>query len=221
MIVKEKKNRQIPGIISYMEVFSSRKLAYSIFFFTPIVLGLISLMLNYILLKSKLDLFHFFRFVFLFLSASVLGTLFSMGFYKNKSPILKAPPIGWSIQMNAFFSVIVEITFILGQVVAILVNNITMQEVFLILGSVLSYIVAFVIYFSFTTVGRSGNIILGLVQPFTVIFTYSVYTGQFNIDFFIRAMVVFIVCAIFFAIPYRRGLFKVSNIYEVATGMRG
>ncbi len=221
MLVKEKKSRQIPGIITYMELFSSRKSAYSIFFGIPIALGLLSMLLHFFYLRSFLDLLHFFRFIFLFLLTSGFGTLFSMGFYSKKSPLLKAPPTGWSIQMNAFFSCIIEITFILGQIVAILVNNITMQEVFLILGSILSYIISFVIYFSFTTVGRSGNIILALIQPFTVILTYSLYTGQFNLDFFIRAMIVFLVCALFFAVPYRRGLFKVSNIYEVATGMRG
>ncbi len=221
MLVKEKKSRQIPGIITYLELFSSRKSAYSIFFGIPIALGLLSMLLHFFFLKSFLDLLHFFRFIFLFLLTSGFGTLFSIGFYSKKSPLLKAPPTGWSIQMNAFFNGIIEITFILGQIVAILVNNITMQEVFLILGSIISYIVAFVIYFSFTTVGRSGNIILALIQPFTVIITYSLYTGQFNLDFFIRAMIVFLVCALFFAVPYRRGLFKVSNIYEVATGMRG
>ncbi len=221
MIVKEKKSRQIPGIITYMEFFSSRKSAYSIFFGIPIALGLLSLLLHYFLIKSYFDPLHFFRFTFLFFLTSGIGTLFSMGFYSKRSPLLKAPPSGWSIQMNAFFSGIIEITFILGQIVAILVDNITMQEVFLILGSILSYIVAFVIYFSFTTIGRSGNIILALIQPLTIIITYSLYTGQFNLNFFIRAMIVFIVCAFFFAVPYRRGLFKVSNIYQVATGMRG
>ncbi|MFX0001690.1 MAG: DUF2070 family protein [Candidatus Hermodarchaeota archaeon] len=221
MIVKRKKGRQIPGIISYMELFSSKKLAYSIFFGTPIALGIISLLLNYLLIKRYIDLLHFIRFVFLFLLTSGFGTLFSMGFYSRRSPILKSPPTGWSIQMNAFFCAITETTFILGQIVAILVNNIRMQEVFLILGCILSYIVAFVIYFSFTTVGRSGNLILALIQPFTAIITYSLYTGQFEIDFFIRAMIIFIVCALFFAVPYRRGLFKVSNIYQEATGMRG
>jgi len=221
MFVKKQQSRQLPGIISYMELFSSRKLAYSIFFGIPITLGLISLLLNYFLIKRYLDLLHFIRFTFLFLLTSGLGTLFSMGFYSRRSPILKAPPTGWAIQINAFYSTIIEITFIFGQIIAILVNNIRMQEMFLILGSILSYIVAFVIYFSFTTVGRSGNIILALIQPFTAIFTYSLYTGQLKIDFFVRAMIFFVVCALVFAIPYRSRLFKVSNIYRVATGMRG
>ena len=221
MFVKKQQSRQIPGIISYMELFSSRKLAYSIFFGTPITLGLISLLLNYFLTNRHLDLFHFIRFAFLFLFTSGLGTLFSMSFYSRRAPLLKAPPTGWSIQMNAFFSVIIEVTLIFGQIIAILVKNIRMQEMFLILGSILSYIVAFVIYFSFTTVGRSGNIILALVQPITAIITYSLYTGQFEIDFFVRAMIFFVVCALVFAIPYRSRLFKVSNIYRVVTGMRG
>ncbi|MCK4687068.1 MAG: DUF2070 family protein, partial [Candidatus Lokiarchaeota archaeon] len=85
----------------------------------------------------------------------------------------------------------------------------------------ISYIIAFVIYFSFTTVGRPGNIILALLQPISAILFYSVYTFQLSFDFFIRSIIFFISCALLFAIPYRRGLFQVSNIYKEATGMNG
>lgn len=222
MIIRKKTSRQIPGIISYMEFFSSKKLAYSIFFGTPITLGFISLLLNYFLIWRYFDFFHFFRFVFLFLMTSGFGSLFSILLYSKKAPILKAPPIGWSIQMNAFFSAITQITFIFGQMVAILLNDIGLQEVFLILGTIISYIVAFVIYFSFTTAGRTGHLILALVQPVATIILYSIYTFQFfDILFFIKALLFFVICALLFAIPYRRGLFRVSNIFQEATGMGG
>ncbi len=220
MIIKKRASRQIPGIISYLELFSSKKLAVSIFFGIPFLLGILSLLLNYIWI-GYIDFFHFIRFIFLFLLTSGIGSLFSILFYSRKAPILRIPPTGWSIQMNAFFSIIMELTFIFGQLVSIILNDITHAEVFLILGTILAYIVAFVIYFSFTTAGRSGNIILSLVQPVTVILIYSLFTGQFRIDFFARAMIFFVVCALFFAIPYRRGLFRVSNIYQEVTGMGG
>ncbi|MFX1391234.1 MAG: DUF2070 family protein [Promethearchaeota archaeon] len=220
MIIKKPHNRQIPGIISYLDFFSSKKLAFSILFGTPIILGFVSLLLNYIWIE-KLDFFHFIRFIFLFLLTSIGGSLFSMIFYSKRSPLLKPPPVGWSVQMNAFYSAMMEVTLIFGQIVTILLHDIYYQEVFLILGSILSYIVAFVIYFSFTTVGRPGNLILALIQPITAIGLYSLYTGQFNIDFFIRAMIFFVACALLFAIPYRRGLFRVSNIYQEVTGIRG
>ena len=222
MIIRKKTTRQIPGIISYMEFFSSKKLAYSIFFGTPITLGIISLLLNYFLIVRSFDFFHLFRFVFLFLLTSGFGSLFSILLYSKKAPILKPPPTGWSIQMNAFFSVIIQITFIFGQMVAILLNDINLQEVFLIMGTILSYIVAFVIYFSFTTVGRTGYLILALVQPVATIILYSLYTFQFfDIIFFIKALLFFVICALLFAIPYRRGLFRVSNMFQEATGMGG
>jgi predicted neutral ceramidase superfamily lipid hydrolase len=220
MIIKKKPSRQILGIISYLELFSSKKLAYLILFGTPIILGFISLLLSYIWF-NRLDLLHYLRFTSLFLLTSICGSLVSFLFYSRKSPLLSLPPKGWSIQMNAFFSAVIEVTLILGQLVAILLNNIEYQEVFLILGSIISYIIAFVIYFSFTTVGKFGNIILSLVQPMTTIFLYSIYIGQFTIGFLIRAMIFFILCALLFAIPYRRGLFRVSNIYQEVTGMRG
>ncbi|MFW9970157.1 MAG: DUF2070 family protein [Candidatus Odinarchaeota archaeon] len=220
MFIRKRTSRQIPGIISYLELFSSKKLALSIFFGIPLILGLVSLSINYGFI-GYLDLFHFIRFIFLFLLTSGMGSLFCIIFYSRKAPILSIPPKGWSIQMNAFFSGIMEITFIFGQIVSIILNNLTNAELFLMLGTIISYIVAFVIYFSFTTAGRSGNIILSLVQPITAILVYSLYTGQFHIDFFIKAMMFFVICALFFAIPYARGLFRVSNIYQEVTGMGG
>ena len=220
MYIKKQTSRQIPGIISYMEFFQSRKLAYSTFLGTPIVFGLLSLILNYILINN-LDFLHFFRFVGLFLLLSGLGASFSMLFYSKKAPILRAPPNGWSIQMNVCFSAVIEVTFIFGQIVAIFLQNIWYQEVFFIMGSIISYIVAFVIFFSFTTVGLPGYLILSFLQPITAILLYSLYTGQFDSDFFVRAMIFFIACAMLFAFPYRRGLFQVSNIYREATGMSG
>lgn len=220
MIIKKRHSRQIPGIISYLDFFSSKKLAYLMLTGTPIILGFLSLVLNYLWIE-KVDLFHFFRFTFLFIFTATVGSVFSLVFYSKKSPILKAPPSGWSVQMNAFFSFIMEVTFIFGQIITVLLHDIVYQEVFLILGSILAYIIAFVIYFSFTTVGRIGNVILSLIQPISVILLYSLYTGQFRIEFFIRAMIFFIACALIFIIPYRRGLFRVSNIYQEATGAGG
>ncbi|MFW9943112.1 MAG: DUF2070 family protein [Candidatus Thorarchaeota archaeon] len=220
MFIKKQTSRQIPGIISYMEIFQSRKLAYSTFIGIPIGIGLISLTLNNILIDD-VDIFHFFRFVGLFWLTSGIGASFSMIFYSRKAPILRAPPKGWSIQINVYCCVVVELTYLIGQIVAIILQNIWYQEVFLIMGTIISYIVAFVIYFSFTTVGRPGYLILSLIQPITAIILYSLYTGQFDTDFFTRAIVFFSACALLFAIPYRRGMFQVSNIYREATGMSG
>ncbi|MFX1281191.1 MAG: DUF2070 family protein [Promethearchaeota archaeon] len=220
MFIKKQASRQIPGIISYLDFFQSKKLAYSTFFGTPVVLGLLSLLFNYIMI-NEWDFLHFFRFVGLFLLIPGLAAVFSILVYSRKSPILRLPPSGWSIQMNAYFGAVIEVTFLLGQIVAIVLQNIWYQEMFLILGTILSYIVAFVIYFSFTTVGRPGYIILALVQPVLTIILYSLYIGQFDSDFFLRALIFFITCALIFAIPYRRGLFQVSNVYKEVTGMSG
>ena len=145
MFIKKQPRRQIPGIISYMEFFQSRKLAYSTFLGTPIVFGLLSLILNYILINN-LDFLHFFRFVGLFLLLSGLGASFSMLFYSKKAPILRAPPNGWSIQMNVYFSAVIEVTFIFGQIVAILLQNVWYQEVFFIMGSIISCHFFFIYY---------------------------------------------------------------------------
>ncbi len=218
--IRKQSSRQIPGIISYLELFSSKKLAYSIFFVIPLLFGFISLIIHTSLI-GYLEVFHFFRFVILFLLISGLSTLFSIIFFSKKAPILRSPPNGWSVQMNVYFSIVIEVTFIFGQIVSSLLNNIWYQEVFLILGTIIAYAVAFIIYFSFTTVGRRGYFFLSLAQPVTTILLYALYTGQFNTDFFVRAMIFFTGCALLFAIPYRRGLFQVSNVYKEATGMGG
>ncbi|MHA2034977.1 MAG: DUF2070 family protein [Promethearchaeota archaeon] len=220
MYIKKQSSRQIPGLISYLELFSSRKLAYSIFFGTPFIFGLISLLV-YTFLLGYLDLYHFFRFVGLFLLISGLSTLFSIIFFSKKAPILRPPPKGWSVQMNVYFSAVIELTFIFGQIVSILLNNIVYQEVFLILGTIIAYTIAFIIYFSFTTVGKRGYFFLPLAQPVLTIILYALYSGQFNSDFFIRALIFFTGCALLFAIPYRKGLFRVSNVYRETTGMSG
>lgn len=220
MYIKNQSSRRIPGIISYLELFSSKKLAYSTFFGTPLALGLLSLMLHAIY-PGSLDIFHFLRFTGLFYLISGLGTIFSVVIYSKKAPILRSPPNGWAIQMNAYFSGVLGVTFLFGQIVVIVRQNIRYQEIFLILGAIISFIVAFVTYFSFTTVGRPGYLLLSLVQPVTSIVFYSIFTGQFDISFFLRAIIFFVACALLFAIPYRRGLFHVSNVYKEATGMSG
>ncbi|MFW9987335.1 MAG: DUF2070 family protein, partial [Candidatus Odinarchaeota archaeon] len=222
MIIRKKPSRQIPGIITYMEYFSSKRLAYSLFFITPIIFGFISLLLHYFIGSSFFEFFHFFRFIFLFLITSGFGSLSAILFYSNRAPILKPPPMGWSIQINVFFSAVIQVTYMLGQILAIFLNDIQLQEVFLILGTILSYIVAFVIYFSFTTVGRPGYLILSLIQPITTIILYSILMFQvFDILFFVKALLFFVGCALLFAYPYRKGLFRVSNIFQEATGMGG
>ncbi|MFX1313295.1 MAG: DUF2070 family protein [Promethearchaeota archaeon] len=222
--------RQIPGFISYVELFSSKRLAYSLFLGTPFAIGLLSLILNSIFTGS-IDLFHFIRYFIFFLLLSISGTLFSIIFYSRKSPLLRLPPRGWTIQINVFLCAIIGFTYIFGKILAFFLKNSTFQEVFLILGVILSYIVAFVVYFSFTTVGKPGYLILALVQPIVAIILYSVYKYwwdysitnviTYSFFFFIKAMIFLVICALIFAIPYRKGLFQVSNVYKEATGMGG
>jgi putative membrane protein len=89
------------------------------------------------------------------------------------------------------------------------------------LGIVISYIVAFVLYFSFTTVGKYGNFVLALAQPVSGIVLYSFYTAQLSLFFIIRAMIFFLSCALIFTIFYARGFFHVSKVYREATGLGG
>ncbi len=212
--------RSIPGIISYMSFFSTKRAAYTILISTPLAFAFLSFLFNS-LFTSIWNFFHLFNAIILFYIIMGGGILLSRFHYAEKSPILELPPHGWSMQLNAFFSAIIGISLVIGQIITIFLRNITFQEVFFILGTIIAYIIAYVIYFSFTTVGKYGNFILALVQPFAAIVFFSLFAAQRPLDFFIRATSFFIICAVIFAIPYARSLSSVSNVYREAMGIGG
>ena len=170
------------------------------------------------------DFFYFLKILIVFLTISSFGVLFSIVFFSNKSPILKAPPDGWAIQMNSFFTAIIGLSFVFGQFLVIYFKIIAFQEIFFMLGTIIAYIIAFVIYFSFTMVRWIGRLTLSLAQPVGGIVMYYfmfIYTNEVSLNFFINAMMVFCVCAFIFTFPYARGMFHVSNIYRRTTGLGG
>ncbi|MGV9203065.1 MAG: DUF2070 family protein [Promethearchaeia archaeon] len=217
-------SRHAPGIFDYLEFFSTKVLAYSVLFATPLGIGLISAILNSIFLGQFQFVSFFLYFVqitLIFFAILLVGVLFTVGFYSRKSPVLQLPPKGWGVQLNSLYTIIIGGSFLVGEILTILLKNITFQEVFFILGTIVSYIVAFTIYFSFTTVDRPGYLILALIQPIIGIILYSAYTAQISVQFFIRAIIFFCSCAFIYALPYARRLFHVSNIYRDVTGLGG
>ena len=220
MYAQQQPTRQIPGIISYMDYFSSKKSAYILLFSVPSILAVLSFILNS--LYTNIWNFYYLSNVLLtFYLTSGGGIIISVIFYSKRSPLLASPPKGWSFQMNSFFTGIMGLSLLIGQLITIFLRNITFQEVFLILGTIISYIFAFVVYFSFTTAGKYGNIILAFVQPVIVITLYSIFASPLPFFFFIRAILFFLICAFIFAIPYTRSMSRVSNIYRQATGIGG
>ncbi|TFF83659.1 MAG: DUF2070 family protein [Promethearchaeota archaeon] len=220
MFTQKPPSRNLPGILSYMEFFSSKKAAYSIYFGIIGIFGFLSFIFNVI----YTDIWNFIFFllvILMFIFISGTGILISVFHYSKRAPILAAPPKGWAIQLNAFLSAIIGISLLIGQVLVIFLRNIAFQEVFFILGTIVTYIIGFVIYYSFTTVGNSGSLILALTQPVVGIFLYSIFTAQISIVFFIKAIIFFCSCAFIFAIPYSRSMSHVSDIYREATGIGG
>lgn len=220
MFTQKPPSRQIPGILSYMEYFSSKKAAYTIYFSIIGIIGTLSFIFNGIY-TSIWNFVFFFFVIFMFLVISGTGILLSVFHYSKKAPILATPPNGWVIQLNAFLASIIGVSLLIGQIVVIFLRNIAFQEVFFILGTIVTYIIGFVIYYSFTTTGTYGNLILSLTQPVIAIFLYSIFTAQINLIFFIKAIVFFCSCAFIFAIPYARSMSHVSDVYREATGIGG
>jgi putative membrane protein len=223
MFVQKQPTRKAPGIFSYIELFSSKFLAYTALFGLPFLIALLSTIFHAIytqcveLMCINLLFNYFLQIFIIFMVTSLIGVSFTLS-YSKKAPVLASPPKGWAIQMNAIFNSIIGGSFLVGQLLALYFRNLTFREVFFMLGIIISYILAFVIYFSFTTVGKYGHFILALTQPVSSIILYSIYTAQLSLTFFIRAMVFFGSCAIIFTIIYARGLFHVSRTYRNATG---
>jgi len=220
MYAQQQPTRNIPGIISYLDYFSTRKSAYILFFSLPAIIGLLSFILNS-LYTSIWNLFYLSNVLITFYITMGAGIALSIFYYSKRAPILAAPPKGWGIQMNAFITGIIGLSLIIGQIITIFLRNVTFQEVFFILGTILAYIISYVLHYSFTTVGKYGNFILAFIQPVVGITFFSIFASQIPLLFFIRAILFFTVCAIFFAIPYAWNMAQVSNVYRQATGIGG
>ena len=86
--------RQAPGIFSYMTLFSSRALAYSLYFGVPLVIALLSMILNGWFLGTW-DFIYFFEILFVLTMITFIGTFFSIAFYHKKSHLPSLSEIGF------------------------------------------------------------------------------------------------------------------------------
>jgi len=220
MYAQQPPTRHIPGIFSYVDYFSTKKSAYVLFFSLPAIISLLSFILNS-LFTNIWNFFYLSNILITIYSTSGGGVVISLFLFSKRSPLLALPPKGWALQMNSLFTGLMGLSLLIGQTITIFLRNAAFQEVFLILGTIISFIITYVVYFSFTTVGKYGNFILAFVQPAIQITFYSIFSSQLPFLFFIRAMIFFTVCALIFAIPYARGLSRVSNVYRQATGIGG
>jgi putative membrane protein len=220
MYSQQPPSRHIPGILSYVDYFSTKKSAYILFFSLPGIISVLSFILNS-LYTNIWNFFYLSNLLLTIYSTSGGGVIISILFFSKKSPLLSTPPKGWALQINALFTGLMGLSLLIGQTITIFLRNAAFQEVFLILGTIISFIITYVIYFSFTTVGKYGNFILAFVQPAIQITFYSIFASQLPFLFFMRAMLFFTVCALIFAIPYARSLSRVNNVYRQATGIGG
>ena len=181
MYSQKQPSRQIPGVISYMDLVSTKKLAYSIFFSLPVIIGLLSMILNTIS-TGVLNFVYLFVNILIFFTISGSGAILSLFLYSKNAPILASPKNGgWGLQMNSFLSGIIGISLLIGQILVIFLRNNTFRDVLFMLGTIVVYIISYVIYFSFTTAGKYGNLVLALIQPVVGILLYGLLTAQFSI----------------------------------------
>ena len=145
MYAQQQPTRNIPGIISYLDYFSTKKSAYIIFFSLPIIIGLLSFILNSIY-TSIWNLFYLSNALMTFYITMGTGIVLSIFYYSKRAPSWASPPKGWGIQMNAFTTGMIGLSLIIGQIITIFLRNVTFQEVFFILGTILAYIISFVLH---------------------------------------------------------------------------
>ncbi|MBY9021255.1 MAG: hypothetical protein KGD67_09365, partial [Candidatus Lokiarchaeota archaeon] len=118
MYAQQAPTRHIPGIISYIDYFSSKKSGYLLFFIVPAVLAVSSFILNS-LYTNIWNFFYLSNVLLTFYLTSGGGVIISIVFYSKRAPLLAAPPKGWSFQMNAFFTGIMGLSLLIGQVITI------------------------------------------------------------------------------------------------------
>jgi len=216
-------SRKAPSFVSYFGLLTNKFIVYSGIILIPLLIGVFSTLFHQLYIGSNnlFSAFEYFIQIFIIFFLSEVITIFISLIYSKKALILKLPPKGWSLQLNAIYNSIIGLIYISGHFIGLILRNETFREVFFILGIIVAYIIAFVVYFSFTTVGQPGYFILSLAQPVIGIILYSIFTAQFSFSFFIRAIIFCCSCALIFTIPYAKGLFQVSNIYREATGLGG
>jgi predicted neutral ceramidase superfamily lipid hydrolase len=218
MYEQTKISRESPGIFGYFNIFTTKIVASILFAVAPLLVGIASGLLEFLFHDStQINFFLIIRDAVIFYVVVAMGVLGCLIFHK------KAPVLNYriSILINIYGSFFFAISYFLGRFLEILFDNPTFVSLFFILGGLLSYIVQFVIYFSFTTVETPLNVFLALIQPVFGIFFFSIFTMVASFDFFFKAMVFFCSAALIFAVPYATNMFSVSKVYRNKTGIGG
>lgn len=217
MYTQGKPTRNSPGIFAILIRFTRKREAALLAVPLPLVIGFASTVLHWFKVGGPLNWLLFWRDFLLFGSLMLAGTGACLLFRKRAR--IFTPTI--SLLMNGYFTFFYALCYEGGHFLLIFYVNPAILEVFFILGAILAYIIAFVIYFSFTTVGRPWYVFLALVQPALGIFLYSFMTSQVSVVFYVKNMLFFTVCAVIFAVPYSMGMFSVSKAYRKSTGIGG
>ena len=208
--------RDSPGIFGYLNRFKKRKytILFSILFF--ICAGLSPFLANYFVL-NKLNYMFFVRNGLTFLILVYAGTLASL-FFKKNSPVLE---FDLAFLINLFGGGVFFMSTFLGDLSALMLDSFALSPIFFMIGSIVCYVAMFVIYFSFTTVGRPWYIFLALIQPTLGIIFYSFFEEQITLEFFIKAFIFFMTVALIYAMFYGPAMNVVSSPYRKETGIGG
>ena len=129
MYAQQPPTRHIPGILSYVDFFSTKKSAFVLFFSLPGIISVLSFILNS-LYTNIWNFFYLSNVLLTIYSTSGGGVLISILFFSKRSPLLKLPPEGWTLQMNSLFTGVMGLSLLIGQTITIFLRSAAFQEVF-------------------------------------------------------------------------------------------
>ena len=161
-------SRKSPGIFGYFHLFQTWPFLLVFMVGFPVGLGGAITFLHWIPTK-QIEYMLFVREMLTFATITWSGTLGCLLFQK------RVPLFNFRLAylINAYGAIMFAASYFLGHCLNIFFGYSTFIEIFFILGALISYIVLFVVYFSFTPVGNPWHIFLALIQPTVGILIYS------------------------------------------------
>ncbi len=207
----EKVSRKSAGFFRFLEFFKSTPFLILLFIGLTVGVGFISVIFNLKNNDGNPNWDLLLRDVVIFGTILLSGT-FACYIFRDKTPFF-APRM--ALLMNAFGTGMFALSYLAGSFLDYLLDEGQhFGETFFMFGALISYIVLFVIFFSFTRVGQPWYIFLALVQPSIGILIYSFYSAQLTIVFLTKAVIFFMISAMVFAVIYGPLMAHVSIPYR-------
>ncbi len=207
----ERVTRKSAGFFRFLDFFQSTPFLILLFIGLTFGVGFIAMLLNINENAGVWDWKLFLRDVAIF-SIILSSGIAACVLFREKTPFFN---FRMATLMNSFGTGMFAFSYLLGNFIDYFLNEGQhFVETFFMIGSLISYIVLFVIFFSFTSIGQPWYILLALVQPSVGILIYSFFSAQLTFIFLTKAVIFFVISALVFAAIYGPLMAHVSIPYR-------